>query len=330
MDGERSINSVSGGINEAIRQNKTAVCALAASYISTFVGYPLDSLKSRLQTQRKRISVPTLAAQVYRDEGLIGFYRGFWIPLITISFVRATSMTIYDKTKINLHERGIFARNNVVDVAASGGCGGALAGSIISVLSAPFELVKIRRQLEYAIAASKGQHIVKPPSTPESVREIVRTNGKLGLWTGFRLHFARDTSATGLYFLEYDAMRHIMGRKSSGEQGDPPSWLPIPQSLIPFACGSLSGVSSWAFIYPLDVVKTKVQERSLAGLPSRGVWVTFHRLIRGPNPDAPQPILSGIARIYRGLGVSAVRSITTHGLLWTFFDIVSGYIDKLP
>jgi hypothetical protein len=50
----------------------------------------------------------------------------------------------------------------------------------------------------------------------------------------------------------------------------------------------------------------------------------------GPDPNAPKPLLAGIARIYRGLGVSAVRSITTHGLLWTFFDLVANYIDRLP
>jgi len=332
MDGESQHKPVSGtlAVNEAIRRNKTAVCALTASYISTFVGYPLDSLKSRLQTQRKPISVPKLAAQVYREEGLVGFYRGFWIPLMTISFVRAASMTIYGNTKITLHNNGMLARNNLIDVAASGGLGGALAGSVISFASAPFELVKIRRQLEYGIAASKGKHITKPPSTLESVKEIIRTNGRFGLWTGIRMHFVRDTTGTGLYFLEYDGMRHLMGRRQSGEQGPPPPWFPLPQGIIPFFCGSISGVTSWALIYPLDVVKTKIQERSLTGLPPRSLRVTFQRLIRGPNPDAPQPIHVGVARIYRGLGVSATRSITTHGLLWTFFDIVAGYIDKLP
>jgi solute carrier family 25 carnitine/acylcarnitine transporter 20/29 len=51
---------------------------------------------------------------------------------------------------------------------------------------------------------------------------------------------------------------------------------------------------------------------------------------QGPDPKAPKPILAGIGRIYRGLGVSALRSVTTHGLLWTFFDIVANYIDGLP
>lgn len=48
----------------------------------------LDSLKSRLQTSRNPISVPRLAARVLREEGLVGFFRGLWIPLFTISFVR--------------------------------------------------------------------------------------------------------------------------------------------------------------------------------------------------------------------------------------------------
>lgn len=50
----------------------------------------------------------------------------------------------------------------------------------------------------------------------------------------------------------------------------------------------------------------------------------------GPDPANPKSFFAGMGRIYRGLGVSAVRSITTHGLLWTFFDYVSNYIDRLP
>jgi len=205
-----------------------------------------------------------------------------------------------------------------------------VSGALISFGSAPFELVKVRRQLEYTIAASKGISLVKPPGTLQAVKEIYRANGFAGLYTGFPLHFIRDTAGTALYFLEYDGMRHLLGRQRSGEQGPTPSWLPVPASLVPFVCGSVSGVTSWALIYPLDVVKTKVQQRSLAGERYRGPLETLHRLIRGPDPSAPKPPLSGIARIYRGLGVSALRSITTHGLLWTLFDMTAQYIDNLP
>ncbi|KAI6118836.1 hypothetical protein EV401DRAFT_1862589 [Pisolithus croceorrhizus] len=315
--------------NNTLRRNKSVVCALSASYISTFAGYPLDSLKSRLQTTKTRISLLKLAGLVYREEGLVGFYRGLWIPLVTISFVRTASFTIYSDTKEYCSRKNYFTGDSMYDAALAGGISGALSGSLISFGSAPFELVKVRRQLEYSIAATKGIQLVKPPNTIEAVRDIVRTHGLSGLYLGFRLHFLRDTSGTALYFFEYDAMRHLLGRQRSGEQGSTPHWLPIPVSLIPFVCGSFAGVTSWALIYPLDVVKTKVQQRALAGTPPRGVRETFYRLIRGPDPNDPKPVLAGIARIYRGLGVSAVRSITTHGLLWTFFDFTSRYIDGL-
>ncbi len=95
-------------------------------------------------------------------------------------------------------------------------------------------------------------------------------------------------------------------------------------------------------------MKTKVQQRALAGERQRTVFETFYRLIRGrcsisleqpvdqlkahlgPDPNAPKPILTGLARLYQGLGVSALRSVTTHGLLWTIFDLTASYIDRLP
>ncbi|KAF5347881.1 hypothetical protein D9757_007688 [Collybiopsis confluens] len=239
--------------------NKAVISALSASGISTFAGYPLDSLKSRLQTIKTPITVPRLAITVYKEEGVAGFYRGLWIPLFTISFVRAASFTIYTSTKEYFQKRQWLTRDSIIDVSLVGGIAGALSGALISVGSA------LRRQLEYSIASSKGIHLARAPGTLDAVREIFRTSGFGGLYTGFRLHFTRDTMGTMLYFCEYDGMRYLLGRQRSGEQAAIPSWLPIHVSLVPFVCGSFAGVTSWALIYPLDVVKTKVQQRALVG-----------------------------------------------------------------
>ncbi len=53
-------------------------------------------------------------------------------------------------------------------------------------------LSQVRRQLEYSIAASKGIRLAKAPSTMDAVREIFRSSGLLGLYTGFRLHFSKN------------------------------------------------------------------------------------------------------------------------------------------
>jgi len=312
-----------------LQGNKTVVSATVASFISTLAGYPLDSMKSRLQASRKNVTVPALALTVYREEGIGGFFRGIWIPLCTISAVRAASFTIYGGTKEYLAQRNLLSNYSLIDVGCSGGLGGALAGAIISFGSAPFELIKVRRQLEYSIAQERGVQVAKAPTTAEALRDIARVSGLSGLYMGFRLHFVRDMMGTALYFMEYDSFRYLLGRQQSGEQGHIPSWMPIHPNLVPFLCGSVAGVTSWALIYPVDVVKTKVQQRALAGKPPRTILEQLGRLIRGPDPENPKTLVEGVTRIYRGLGISALRSITTHGLLWTIFDYVATRIDRL-
>lgn len=176
--------------------------------------------------------------------------------------------------------------------------------------------------MEYSIAEQRGETLLKPPNTIQSVKDIVRLSGVRGLYNGFGLHLsechlchsfgfgltvvstARDTLGTGLYFLEYDTFRAALGRLPSGQQGAQPSWMPfrIHEEIIPFACGATAGVTSWALIYPLDVVKTKVQQRALSGERYRGPVETFKRLVRGTDPLHPKPALVGFARLYRGLG----------------------------
>ena len=57
--------------------------------------WQLDSIKSRLQTTKQRVSIPRLALTVYQEEGIVGFYRGLWIPLMTISFVRTCALLVH-------------------------------------------------------------------------------------------------------------------------------------------------------------------------------------------------------------------------------------------
>lgn len=80
----------------------------------------------------------------------------------------------------------------------------------------------------------------------------------------------------------------------------------------------------------IQAIKTKAQQRALSSLPARTPLTQFLRLVRGTDPAHPKPLLTGVARLYRGLGVSMIRSMLTHGLLWTLVDWTSGWIDTRP
>nr|XP_019011750.1 uncharacterized protein I206_03856 [Kwoniella pini CBS 10737]OCF50531.1 hypothetical protein I206_03856 [Kwoniella pini CBS 10737] len=361
--------------DEWIKQHKVVVSATTASLLSTFAGFPLDSLKSRLQSSRENLSIPRLAAEVVKEEGIGGLWRGFPLPLITISIVRTISFTIYTSTKRIL--------NSVPSTSASSSTwlAGGASGAVVCLGSAPFELV--RRQLEYQIfrdthpelyrsnpPPSAGASVLNnpaptpktpafvPPSTIQAVKLIVKSSGYGGLYTGWKLHFIRDTLGTALYFAEYDVMRYYLGRSKSsisnhrqdlqgqGDigsgatseiQGEVPIWARniLPKGLIPFFCGSLAGVTSWALIYPVDLifsfcVQTKAQQRGLSGLEPRTPLYQLKRLVRGTDKENPKPWLTGIARLYRGLGVSMIRSMLTHGLLWTIVDAAGNWIETNP
>ena len=65
-----------------------------------------------------------------------GFFRGIWIPLFTISAVRAASFTMYTRTKEYLKEKYWLDNSRLAHVALGGASGGAISGSVISVGSA--------------------------------------------------------------------------------------------------------------------------------------------------------------------------------------------------
>ncbi|GJN88548.1 hypothetical protein Rhopal_001514-T1 [Rhodotorula paludigena] len=236
-----------------------------------------------------------------RNPGDLRDFVYLTIPLITITLVRTASFSIYTWTKDGLVKKDIFTGKTAGGTAAAGFLGGAASGLLLSVGTSAFEYTKIKLQLEYLIAMKKGVPYV-PRGTIKGFLDLYRQGGFLGLYTGFRLHALRDTLGTGMYFGMYDTAQHII-------QSNPDVFQHVPTTLSTFVCGSVAGVTSWAAIYPADLVKAKVQRNALADVAYERPWSIFRRLSAG-----------GIARLYRGLGVSATRSIFTHGLMWTVLE----------
>lgn len=99
----------------------------------------LDSLKSRLQSSREPTSLPRLAAEVIREEGVGGLWRGFPLPLITISIVRTISFTIYTSTKRILNAEKAFPDGpSPAQGSSSSSSAGASTGTAASALAANF------------------------------------------------------------------------------------------------------------------------------------------------------------------------------------------------
>jgi solute carrier family 25 carnitine/acylcarnitine transporter 20/29 len=92
-------------------------------------------------------------------------------------------------------------------------------------------------------------------------------------------------------------------------------------------CGGLAGVVTWASIFPLDVIKTRVQTQVL--YHERRVQAEHRALL---HPQTSERRLSslelakqayrteGVAVFFRGLGICSVRAFVVNAVQWAVYE----------
>ena len=247
---------------------------------------------------------------------------------------------MFTRTKELLARSWRKKKDKLSDALIFGAAGGITSGTIICFMSAPFELTKVERQLEYLIWTQRnknngtlGTNKFIPRSGFQAARDIYRLHGGLrGFYIGLRLHMYRDMTGSCIYFGLYDTMRMLSDRLEPRRQS-----YGIPAPFVSFLIGSASGIMSWLSIYPLDLIKTQVQRDVLAGAPRRSGFTVLRRLLM-QHEGEHEPVkkarsirdlpIHRFLRLYRGLGISAMRSFISHGLTWTLIESITRHIES--
>lgn len=86
---------------------------------------------------------------------------------------------------------------------------------MLSLGTSAFEYNKIRMQLEYLIAVKQGV-VYEPKGTFRGFMEIYGAGGIKGLYTGFRLHAARDTLVSTSFKMGRDETDRTRFRRGLG------------------------------------------------------------------------------------------------------------------
>jgi solute carrier family 25 carnitine/acylcarnitine transporter 20/29 len=82
-------------------------------------------------------------------------------------------------------------------------------------------------------------------------RTILRNEGIRGLYYGGVITSIRDSVGYGFYFYSYELSRRLLSSPGD-DDGSGAKWKVL-------LYGGIAGVITWASIFPLDVVKTRVQ-----------------------------------------------------------------------
>lgn len=199
-----------------------------AGIIGTTIVFPIDLLKTRLQTIPTPTSTTALLKSVYASQGLRGFYSGLSANLVGVTPEKAIKLAVNDAVREWLSGGGEVGM--VVGMVA-GGC----AGFAQVIATCPMEAVKIRMQL--ATTASNNS------STTSNMIDVVKTLRLTGLYKGAGATLARDVPFSVMFFQGSAWLRQRLG---GGYEGT-------------LVGGVVAGAVAAVLATPMDVVKTRIQ-----------------------------------------------------------------------
>jgi solute carrier family 25 carnitine/acylcarnitine transporter 20/29 len=225
----------------------------------------LDLAKVRLQTSPYlyRGAIDCLI-KVGKIEGIKnGLYKGIGAPLVSLTILNSLSFGFYSSLKNflqGLHPSGTYSpAHDIINFFAAGG----ITGFVSSVVSTPFDLVKVRLQLDNI--SERRFH-----SSIGCARTLWKDFGPSVFYTGYVTNTFREVIFCSVYFGIYETSK----RSLTSYFGDSDARL----ALFVASSGGTAGVLAWLASFPLDVVKSIIQGESLRRQDRKSFWkVVNHR-----------------------------------------------------
>ncbi|CAG7977029.1 unnamed protein product [Penicillium nalgiovense] len=278
-----------------------------AGYISgaigIIIGNPLDVVKVRLQAGNSHADASP--AHLSRFEKASSLVRGAAAPILGYGALNAILFVAYNRSLAAL-DGSVTDPTNPVGVSPykiwlAGAAGGLASWTI----SSPTEFIKCRAQLDR-----------RPEVSSWAVaKDIFRTRGWRGLYFGGGITSARDSIGYGFYFWSYELCKRFM---TSDDDGSHQAAMKI------LLCGGIAGVVTWGSVFPLDMIKTRLQAQTIADYSPRAT--ESQSLLRSRQTLSSFQIAKdtyraeGIKAFYRGLGVCSVRAFIVNAVQWAAYE----------
>lgn len=254
------------------------ICGGFAGIIGTILGYPFDTVKTRMQTIPNKYKTMFKTFNIiYIEEGYFkGFYRGVIPPLCALTILNMMNFTIYAK----FADFFMFKKENrtLSKIEPKTFLAGSFAGITAAIISTPFELVKVQMQLETLSKSFKGKNSFY------AAKEIITNYGFTRLYRGHSINTIREMVFLGTYFFTYEHSKHLL--------------LPyFPLVVSVGISGGLSGAIGWLISFPLDCIKANIQSSPIHSTPNSSFAIA-QNLLR----------TKGISGLYNGVGASVTRA----------------------
>ena len=226
---------------------KDFVCGTIAGWLQVIVGQPFDIIKVRIQAQSpinpKYLGTLDCARQIYKNEGLLSFYKGTLSPLVGVGACVSIQFGVNEACKRILKKLTNKENLSLFQLSSCGGIAG-LANSIVSI---PVEHVRIKLQIQGT------QLIKKYTGSFDCLKKLFNDGGIKAVYHGGMSTLPRELIAYFFYFGTYEGlMQYTAKNYYDNDRSKINNWW-----IILF--GGLSGFGEWLPGYPFDVIKSKYQ-----------------------------------------------------------------------
>ncbi|KAF3915689.1 Mitoferrin [Arthrobotrys entomopaga] len=189
-------------------------------------------IKVRLQTGARTLGSTTAAFETWTSP-----FKGAAAPVLGHSALAALLFVGYNRSLEYLESTPYnqpIPHPSLTNVWIAG----AISGLACFVVSAPTEIIKCRAQV----------YDHRTTSSWKVMSDIWHRTGVKGFYQGGVVTGLRDSIGFGWYFWAYEASKNMMGLEN--------------ETVTSLVAGGIAGCVTWASIYPLDVIKTRVQTQS--------------------------------------------------------------------
>jgi hypothetical protein len=171
--------------------------------VGSIFGNPFDVMKTLAQTAKGDASLSGLVTDMYKNQGIAGFYRGVEVNILRACVLNATKMGFYDISKGFVSDTTGWSRK---DIRTSFGSA-FIAGFFMTCTVSPFDMLRTKLMNQ-------------PPDKKiydglvDCAVKTVKSDGVLSLWRGFIPIWARFAPQATLQLLMLEELYKLGGFKS--------------------------------------------------------------------------------------------------------------------
>ncbi|KAK9669814.1 hypothetical protein RND81_13G156100 [Saponaria officinalis] len=238
--GEQTV--IPEGISKHVHAGRYLIAGGIAGAASRTATAPLDRLKVALQVQTTEARVMPAVKKIWKEGKIFAFFRGNGLNVVKVAPESAIRFYTYEMLK------GVISDAKGEDKADIGAVGrlvsGGLAGAVAQTVIYPMDLVKTRLQTHESIDG-------KAPRLGTLTRDIWVKEGSRAFYKGLFPSLIGIIPYAGIDLAAYETLKDLAKKYMFPDSE--------PGALVQLGCGTISGAVGATCVYPLQVVRTRMQ-----------------------------------------------------------------------